>query len=96
MPQPLAFYFHHLNLGWRFYAVLAGLLALILLAAYLWVGYSTPEVRPDLWALAADLAPLAERAVIPGRGHVVQRAPGFNDVLEAFLNGGTGQPKNML
>lgn len=38
-------------------------------------------------ALAAALAPHAERAVIPGRGHTVQRvgAP-FNTTLEAFLN----------
>jgi pimeloyl-ACP methyl ester carboxylesterase len=27
----------------------------------------------------------AERAVVPGAGHSIQRAPGFNDVLLAFL-----------
>ncbi len=27
----------------------------------------------------------AQRAVLPGRGHAAQRAPGFNDRLEAFL-----------
>jgi pimeloyl-ACP methyl ester carboxylesterase len=27
----------------------------------------------------------AERAVVPGAGHAVQRAPGFNDVLADFL-----------
>jgi pimeloyl-ACP methyl ester carboxylesterase len=36
--------------------------------------------------LASALAPLAQRAVIPGRGHVVQRVgAAFNDRLEAFL-----------
>ena len=34
-------------------------------------------------ALARDLG--AERAVFPGAGHTVQRAPGFNEALEAFL-----------
>jgi hypothetical protein len=27
----------------------------------------------------------AERAVLPGAGHSIPRAPGFNDILEAFL-----------
>ncbi len=34
-------------------------------------------------ALERDLE--AERVVLPGAGHAVQRAPGFNDVLEDFL-----------
>ena len=34
-------------------------------------------------ALERDLG--AERAVLPGAGHAVQRAPGFNDVLADFL-----------
>ena len=29
----------------------------------------------------------AERAVLPGAGHAVQRAPGFNERLQAFLEG---------
>jgi pimeloyl-ACP methyl ester carboxylesterase len=37
-------------------------------------------------ALAAALGPVAERLVLPGAGHLVQRAgPPFNDRLEAFL-----------
>lgn len=34
-------------------------------------------------ALERDLG--AERAVLPGAGHTVQRAPGFNDALAGFL-----------
>jgi pimeloyl-ACP methyl ester carboxylesterase len=29
----------------------------------------------------------AERLVLPGAGHAVQRAPGFNEALEAFVAG---------
>jgi pimeloyl-ACP methyl ester carboxylesterase len=32
----------------------------------------------------------ARREVIPGAGHAVPRAPGFNDVLEDFLRGSAG------
>ena len=32
----------------------------------------------------------AERAVLPGAGHSIPRAPGFNDLLEDFL--GRSQP----
>jgi hypothetical protein len=28
----------------------------------------------------------AERAVLPGAGHAIARAPGFNDVLVGFLD----------
>jgi pimeloyl-ACP methyl ester carboxylesterase len=31
----------------------------------------------------------AERATLPGAGHSVQRAPGFNDVLADFLERAT-------
>ena len=34
-------------------------------------------------ALERDLD--AERVVLPGAGHAVQRAPGFNEALAAFL-----------
>jgi pimeloyl-ACP methyl ester carboxylesterase len=41
-------------------------------------------------ALADQLGPGAERVVIPGRGHVVQRTgDAFNEVWEQFLNRAT-------
>jgi pimeloyl-ACP methyl ester carboxylesterase len=39
-------------------------------------------------ALAKRLG--ARREVVPGAGHAVPRAPGFNDVLEDFLRGSAG------
>jgi pimeloyl-ACP methyl ester carboxylesterase len=32
----------------------------------------------------------AERLVLPGAGHAVQRAPGFNAALAAFIGGSAG------
>jgi pimeloyl-ACP methyl ester carboxylesterase len=32
----------------------------------------------------------ARREIVPGAGHAVPRAPGFNDVLEDFLRGSAG------
>jgi pimeloyl-ACP methyl ester carboxylesterase len=32
----------------------------------------------------------ARREIVPGAGHAVPRAPGFNDVLESFLKGSVG------
>src|SRR3954453_19348695 len=40
------------------------------------------------YALAKRLN--ARREVVPGAGHAVPRAPGFNDVLEDFLRGSAG------
>jgi pimeloyl-ACP methyl ester carboxylesterase len=44
-----------------------------------------PAIEAVCDALAAGLA--AERGKLAGRGHAVQHAPGFNELLERFLNG---------
>lgn len=46
-----------------------------------------PAIEAVCDALAAELG--AERARLPGRGHAVQHAPGFNDRLERFLRRAT-------
>jgi pimeloyl-ACP methyl ester carboxylesterase len=46
-------------------------------------GDHSPGLERLCDAVAADLG--AERAVIPGAGHAVPRAPGFNERLERFL-----------
>jgi pimeloyl-ACP methyl ester carboxylesterase len=45
-----------------------------------------PAIEAVCDALAAELD--GQRAKLAGRGHAVQHVPGFNDLLERFLNGG--------
>jgi pimeloyl-ACP methyl ester carboxylesterase len=46
-------------------------------------GAHSPAFDAVCDVLERELA--AERLVLPGSGHAVQRVPGFNDALERFL-----------
>lgn len=48
-------------------------------------GGSDPDMEATADVLTTRLGPRVTRVVVEGRGHLAQRAEGFNDVLERFL-----------